>query len=135
VSGLTLDEVASGIAKIDHVEAGFLWSSATTLNSAIRDAATAAGVHFVDVVGIDDHSPDNARFAGHDPCATDPWLHGFVADPDETPVAVSGKSFHPNAAGHDAYARILTQYVQAQVALGANLNEAGLPTNPEAVNR
>ncbi|MDE0133807.1 MAG: hypothetical protein OXM54_03105 [Acidimicrobiaceae bacterium] len=50
-------------------------------------------------------------------------------------MAVSGKSFHPNAAGHDAYARILTQYVQAQVALGANLNEAGLPTNPEAVNR
>lgn len=134
VSGLTLDEIASGIAKIDHVEAAFLGSSARALNSAIRDAATAAGVHFVDIEGTDRSRADDAMFAMHDPCGDEPWLHGFVLDQSKK-VAASDASFHPNAAGHGAYARILAQYIQAQVASGAGLNEAGLPTNPEVVNR
>ena len=135
VSGLTLDEVASGIAKIDHVEAGFLWSSTGALNQALQRAAAAAGVHFVDIRGQGQGAGSSGDFVRRDPCAAEPWLHGFVADPSEIPVAVSGRSFHPNAAGHAALARILAQYIQAQVASGAGLNEAGLPANPEVANR
>ena len=132
--GATLAGTAPGVAKIDHVEAAFLWSSATALNSAIRDAATAAGVHFVDVAGTDGSRTDDAMFAMHDPCDNEPWLHGFVLDRSKK-AAASDASFHPTRAGHIGYARILERYVRGLVSEGYELTEAGLPANPEPASR
>ena len=133
VNGLSLDEIASGIAKIDHVEADFLWSSAGALNRAVQRAAAAAGVHFVDIRSGDQFASSTGSLVGHDPCGADPWLHGFVLDMEQTPA--SAKSFHPNVAGHAAYARSLEQYIRAQIVAGADLSEAGLPANPKAASR
>ncbi|WP_419840394.1 SGNH/GDSL hydrolase family protein [Candidatus Poriferisodalis sp.] len=133
VNGLSLDEIASGIAKIDHVEADFLWSSAGALNRAVQRAAAAAGVHFVDIRSGDQFASSTGSLVGRDPCGADPWLHGFVLDMEQTPA--SAKSFHPNVAGHTAYARNLEQYIRAQIVAGTDLSEAGLPANPKAASR
>ena len=131
VTGLTLDQVLEGIAKIDHVEANFLWSSSLTLNRAVREAASAIGTHFVDISGQDPFASSLESFVGHDPCSTVPWLNGFVLDASKTP-ARSENSIHPNVAGHEAYMRILEQYIRAQYAAGVELTEAGLPVNPRS---
>ncbi len=55
-----------------------------------RERARAFGFAFVD--------PRHA-FSTHEICAPDPWLNGL-----STPLV---ESFHPNAAGHRAYARLL----------------------------
>lgn len=127
--GLALTASTPGFTKIDHVEADFLWSSAAALNSAVRNAAAAAGVHFVDSGMTGGPMDPAAGFAGRDPCGADPWLHGFVLDPDNTPAA-SARSFHPTRAGHEGYAQLLEQYIRTRVAAGAELSEAGLPANP-----
>ena len=121
----------SGSLRIDHVEAQFLWAGASGLNAALREAAEAAGVHYVDTVGGVVLAESPRGFVGHDPCSTDPWLHGFVVDSAESPVAVSGKAFHPTPAGHDGYSSLLEQYIRNQYAAGVELSEAGLPVNPE----
>ena len=132
--GLTVLSTAPGAAKVDHVEATFLWSSAQRLNSAIRDASAAAGVHFVDVAGMNDNHQGDAVFAGHDPCSDEPWLHGFVLDQSER-TAVSNASFHPTRDGHVGYAQILERHVRGLVSEGVELTEAGLPANPEPAAR
>ena len=121
----------SGSLKIDHVEAQYLWDGATRLNAAVQDAASAAGVHYVDTTGGVPLAESPRGFVGHDPCSEDPWLHGFVVDRAEFPIARSGKSFHPAQEGHDGYARLLEQNIRGHYAAGADLTDAGLPVNPE----
>lgn len=121
----------SGSLKIDHVEAQYLWAGAAGLNAALREAAAAAGAHYVDTTGGVILADVPRGFVGHDPCSTNPWLHGFVVDADEFPVARSGKSFHPTPAGHSGYSRLLEQYIRDQYAAGTGLTEAGLPVNPQ----
>ena len=101
------------------------------LNREIRLAATAERVHFVDVA---------AAFDGHDSCATDAWLNGVVeADGFK---ATSDRSFHPNAAGHEAFADVLRAYIERAVrdvrsdpnkSEETHLTDAGLPVNPNTV--
>ena len=43
---------------------------------------------------------------------------------------VLGRSFHPNAAGHEAYARLLARFIENAIDAGAALTDAGLPVNP-----
>ncbi|MEU0275137.1 ricin-type beta-trefoil lectin domain protein [Streptomyces sp. NPDC006307] len=67
---------------------------------------------------------DNSRlFHGHEVCMDSAWARGLYIDlskpglPDENSVR---QSFHPNAAGHAAFASCLTQLYQA----GAGVREA-----------
>ena len=117
--------------RVDPGEAVFLQLAADDLNTAIENAASRAGVHYVDVLG-GVASPDGPlSFEGHSPCDDEPWLNGYVLEPKNTPEAVSGRSFHPTVDGHrSGYAEILGQYIANAVADDAVLNEAGLPVNP-----
>lgn len=119
--------------RIDYREAKVLWASADKLNAAVRDAASRAGVHFVDVVGGIPLEDAPSGFVGHSSCnSDDPWLNGFVAKSGllRDFSGADESSFHPTAAGQDAYARILDEYIRLQVEAGAELNDAGLPTSP-----
>ena len=117
-------------ARIDPVEAVFLQRSADRLNAAVADAASRVGAHFVDVAG-GVASPDGPlSFEGHSPCDASPWTNGFVVDDRKSP-AVSGRTFHPTAAGHKyGYSEILFHYIKNAVDDGVALNQAGLPVNP-----
>ncbi len=115
---------------VDAGEAVFLRAMADDLNNAVLEAATAAEVHYVDVVGGVNLTDSGLSFVGHSPCSPhDGWLNGFVVDRDNRPIARSDSSFHPNAAGQRAYAEILDQYILDAIADGAALNDAGLPVN------
>ena len=116
--------------RINYTEATFLQSSSTALNSALKRAASRSGVHFVDVVSSVHRLGGLLNFVGHSPCESSPWLHGYEAESGQRRDATSRKSFHPNAAGQQAYARILEQYILDSVS-GAAPNEVGLPVNPE----
>ncbi|WP_419848088.1 Ig-like domain-containing protein [Candidatus Poriferisocius sp.] len=117
--------------RIDPGEAVFLAQSANRVNLEVRRAAEKAGVHFVDVLRGDHLAGSDSSFVGHSPCANKPWLNGFIVDDGVKPIPVSGRSFHPNADGHGRYAEILDRYIRHVVAGGAELNQAGLPVNPE----
>ena len=114
---------------VDAGEAVFLRAMADDLNNAVLEAAKAAEVHYVDVVGGVNLTDSALSFVGHSPCsAHDGWLNGFEVDRANDP-AVSDSTFHPNAAGQRAYAEILDQYILDAIADGADLNDAGLPVN------
>ena len=115
--------------KVDAGEAVFLRTMADDLNQAVLEAAAAAGVHYVDIVGGINLTDSALSFVGHSPCSPhDAWLNGFVVDQDNSPP-VSDRSFHPNAVGQHTYAEILDQYIRDSIAAGAELNDAGLPVN------
>ena len=130
--------------RIDSAEALLLRRAADALNAEISDAAAAAGVHFVSVAGF---------FDGHAPCEREPWVNGiegqpvflvpiFDGDTDEdyfewlmnfadVDSPVSGRSFHPNLAGHRAYAGVLASYIRGRLLLEqGGVTLAGLPVNP-----
>jgi hypothetical protein len=67
------------------------------LDRTIAQAAGAAGVQFVDV---------RPAFAGHEVCSRHEWIDFFVA-PRAHRLSGPMGSFHPNAAGQRAYARVL----------------------------
>jgi len=75
----------------------FLRRAGAVLDDTIRLAAGDAHVQFVDV---------RAAFAGHELCSSDEWLDFLVAPRRHRVTAVTG-SFHPNARGQAAYARVL----------------------------
>ena len=121
--------LASALAVVDAGEAVFLRAMADALNEAVFEAADAAGVHYVDVVGGVNLTDGALSFVGHSPCSPhDGWLNGFVVGLENSPP-VSDRSFHPNAAGQRAYAEILDQYIRDSIAAGAQVNDAGLPVN------
>ncbi|WP_419864948.1 Ig-like domain-containing protein [Candidatus Poriferisodalis sp.] len=124
-------QFAPGVVKIDPGEALFLRRGADDLNAALQNAASRAGVHFVDVVGGVESSLHPTGFVGHDQCSGEPWLNGFVAD-DVEDNGANGKSFHPTVAGHVGYAEILWDYIRNAIRdPEVGLNEAGLPVNPD----
>ncbi|MFM9372063.1 ricin-type beta-trefoil lectin domain protein [Streptomyces sp. Da 82-17] len=76
---------------------------------------------------------DNSRlFHGHEVCMEDTWARGLYIDlskpgmPDENSVR---QSFHPNKAGHAAFASCLTQLYnsRAREASCADVNSSGKP--------
>ena len=136
--GKLISLFSSGDRRIDYSEAKFLRSSAVALNAVVREAAQRSGVHYVDVVGGVRSSGGPLSFEGHAPCDIEAqWLYGFVVEPKNASLkssAASRRSFHPNEAGHEAYAHLLEQYIRnATTVDGAELNEAGLPVNPGPV--
>ena len=131
IGGFFWDAIAfalSGELRVDAAEAFHLRNAADGLNDAVRRAAEAAGVHFVDVLEVS--SRPELRFWDHSPCHDDPWVNGVVLD-DTQDKAVSGASFHPNKAGQRKYADILEQFIREAIADEDRvLSEAGLPVNP-----
>ena len=114
---------------VDAGEAVFLRAMADDLNNGVLEAADAAEVHYVDIVGGVNLTDSDLSFVGHSSCSPhDGWLNGFVVDQANDPP-VSDSSFHPNVAGQRKYAEILDQYILDAIAAGAELNDAGLPVN------
>jgi hypothetical protein len=79
------------------------------LNSAVSAASATYGWHYVGGVA--------AAFAGHGYCSTDPWVVQ-IAESMLTQGNVDG-AFHPNAAGHAAYAHALYTSLRASLLLPA----------------
>ena len=74
--------------------------------------------------------PVTSEFLDHEVCgAGEGWINGALGDVLNAPPA-SDRSFHPNEAGHRAYARVLRRYIEQAVSGDAVLNDAGLPENP-----
>lgn len=92
------------------------------LNSVIRQATVAAGMRYVDPV---------ASFAGHAVCDSSEWINGL-----SWPIV---ESFHPNAAGHQAYAAVFAPVTStSRAATSARTLDAGrtaAPTLPAARGR
>lgn len=88
----------SPAARITADEAQWLREKAEALNQVMRRSAEAAGARYVDVA---------SAFAGHEVCAPAPWMTGVVE-------ADIGASFHPNAAGHSALARLVAAGLAAR---------------------
>ncbi len=100
-----------GSAGFNENEQRFLNDMALTLNASVENAASAAGVHFVDVL------PD---FRTHEVCSPDPWVNGVQFNP------FSG-TFHPNTEGQMNYARVLDRFLAASAIPPGSAN---LPANP-----
>jgi lysophospholipase L1-like esterase len=71
---------------ISGLEAGWLNQVSDDLDSAVETAAAAAGFGYVD---------PNATFAGHDVCASDPYVNGIGSL-----LTDSRSVYHPTADGH-----------------------------------
>jgi lysophospholipase L1-like esterase len=69
-------------------------------NSAISDAAQAAGISFADIT---------RATAGHEICADDNWINGLRPGDDILGV-IGNESFHPNQRAHDAIARFFVDH-------------------------
>ena len=116
---------------VSFSEARFLWDSAEDLNAKLKRAATASGVHFVDVADNAPAKGPPSTFVGHTPCSSQPRLNGFIAH-DSLIEPISSRSFHPNQAGQRTLSTMLEEFVLAQIGAGVALSESGLPINPEA---
>lgn len=84
-------------AVFDHRAQLFMRTAGEVLDRTVAAAAAQAHVHLVDV---------RHEFAHHELCSRQEWVDFFVAPRAKRPGAVTG-SFHPNAAGQRAYARVL----------------------------
>lgn len=62
------------------------------VNDSVKDAATEAGVVYVDI---------SRATVGHGLCADDPWINGLRLG-DDVVGLVANESFHPNQKAHDA---------------------------------
>jgi lysophospholipase L1-like esterase len=74
------------------------------LNGVIARAAAAAGFYYASAL---------SAFRGHAPCEPDSYLNG-ITDPGEFGVSFGEGSFHPNAAGQRAYARLLRSFLRTR---------------------
>jgi len=74
-------------------EARWVRQKGDELDRVVRGAADAAGVRFLDAA---------SAFTGHEACTAEPWMAGIS-------LATAVSSFHPNAAGHEQLARLVTQ--------------------------
>ncbi len=98
VEGCREARASSAGSGITKEEAEWLREQGQALDTVMRRSAQAAGAQYVDVA---------SAFAGHEVCAAVPWITGVV-DAD------IGASFHPNAAGHSALARLVAAGLAAR---------------------
>ncbi len=103
-----------------------LWLNdrARLFSDLLEGAAAQSGIWFIDVI---------PEFRDHRVCDggwndNGEWIVGH-----ETSAKLTGDgSFHPNAMGAVAYARLLSEFLNDRVAEGGPLTPAGLPLNPGA---
>ncbi len=81
----------SASARITGEEAEWLREEGRAVDDVMGESAQRAGARYVDAV---------TAFAGHEVCTASPWMTGVVEDDIRA-------SFHPNAAGHEALARLV----------------------------
>jgi lysophospholipase L1-like esterase len=97
---------ANGCPKLNAVFDGraqrFMRTAGEVLDQTIAAAAAQAHVQFVDV---------RHEFSGHELCSRDEWVDFLVRPRARRLDAVTG-SFHPNAAGQRAYARVLRRALE-----------------------
>jgi alpha-tubulin suppressor-like RCC1 family protein len=65
----------------------------------------------------------------HEVCTDAPWIYGVSVD-----ALLAGDAFHPNAAGHRAYAAAAEESIQDLVAGGWPIASTGVPMNPAAAS-
>ena len=120
------------VVQIDTREAESLRRTGVMLNETIETATRVGGAHFVEVARAVDSTAGAESFEGHAPCdRLEPWIHGASGESTSSErIPTSDRSFHPNAAGHEAYARLLAQFIENAIDAGAELTDAGLPVNP-----
>ncbi len=131
-----VDETGTlSLLEVSAREAEFLRRMGTMLNETVETAARVGGAYFVEVARPHDSTAGAESFDGHAPCDRDEaWLHGASGESASSSFPpTSGRSFHPNAAGHEAYARLLARFIENAVDAGATLTDAGLPVSPDPV--
>jgi lysophospholipase L1-like esterase len=89
-------------AVFDEHAQTFMRTAGGVLDATIAAAASQAHVQFVDV---------RQEFAQHELCARKEWVDFLVRPRARRPGAITG-SFHPNAAGQRAYARVLRRALE-----------------------
>lgn len=81
-----------GLVRIEEPERRWLKSVVfSRLNQALREAASAAGVTFIDITNVT---------KGHEICSAKPWVNGLLGGA----INSDSESFHPNEFAHDAIA-------------------------------
>lgn len=91
-------------SNFDAGEQDYLNRELELLDRVIHRAAARAGFHYASAL---------SAFRGHAPCEPDPYLNG-ITDPGQFGVRFGEASFHPNAAGQRAYARLLRSFLRAR---------------------
>lgn|GEM_PF-2189726 len=75
------------------------------VNEAVKDAARAAGIAYVDI---------SSATAGHGICSEHPWINGFRGGDDRliwnVPKGVANESFHPNQRAHVEIAKFFLDH-------------------------
>jgi PKD repeat protein len=112
---------------IHQDQAVWLYQLENRLNAEVKARTMDAGFTFVDVA---------SAFSGHDVCGNNAWAHGLVMKTSGSP---SEFTFHPNAAGHRAFAAAATaaiadpsvtvfpgQTVQQSLAVGSGMLRLGV---------
>lgn len=86
---------------------------------AVRDAATTAGVRYLDASRL---------FHGHEPCTEQPWVSGVTSDGgDPTNGNTWRQSWHPNARGHGAFGACMGRFY-------ASTAQTGTCVDPKSAN-
>jgi lysophospholipase L1-like esterase len=85
----------------DPGEQDYLNREFELLDRVMARSAAAAGFHYASAL---------SAFRGHAPCEPDPYLNG-ITDPGDFGVRFGEGSFHPDAAGQRAYARLLRSFL------------------------
>jgi lysophospholipase L1-like esterase len=112
-----------GFLSIDGGERAWIKNALLpTVNDAIKDAATDAGVVYVDIT---------STTAGHGVCSPDEWING-VRLGDDSWYGKGKESFHPNQKAHDAIATyFLDHYTDGNGQLLVQNPEPAAPIRPE----
>ncbi|MHB8288451.1 MAG: IPT/TIG domain-containing protein [Acidimicrobiales bacterium] len=143
-SGQNCVELSPWLTPSDQV---FVNAMAFVLDSVEAQAATEAGVNFV-----------NVTFAGHGVCGSKgawinalTWTNGdiviqvpinialfgfppiYINIPVRVPIPNMTGSFHPDALGQLGYAKAIVDYMSQRAYAGAPLNTVGFPLNPAPV--
>ena len=119
-----IDDPAQGCVRgINEDEWSWLkYTVLPTINDAIRDAATEAGVAYADIT---------AATEGHGICSSDPWINGIRGGDDIWGV-VGNESFHPNPKAHDAIAKLfIDRYTDGEGRLLLSNSAPSDPIRPE----
>ncbi len=105
------------ISLFDDGEQNYLNHEADVVDGVIAKAAAKAGFYYLSSI---------STFRGHAQCAAGtPYLNG-ITGPNGHGLVGSG-SFHPNSAGHRAYADLLSTFL---VTAPGTRTAAGLPLDP-----
>ena len=106
VENTSISCVGLGIPPVNLNASEAAWIEGTLipdLNTMLQAAAANAGVGFIDIHDATD---------GHEICSSDPYINGIRPGNDIFGVG-GNESFHPNEKGHNAFAPVIAEEIQA----------------------